>query len=118
MIKKKENEYQSKDLDFFLRQEKDSYFNQHENISNIRNFFIYKKLWYFYKNYYNVKKKDRKNANSTCNDFDGDDYILMLSKRVIMVAMSKQIVDLDATKHMILYKYSFDNYEEIPTTRI
>lgn len=84
----------------------------------MKNYYIYKKLGHFVKNCYKVKKGNKENINNACDNFGGNDYAFMASKGTSMAAMSKQIIDLDATKYMVLYQYSFDIYKSILETKV
>lgn len=67
---------------------------------------------------YKAKKGDRKNVKNTSNNFDGDNYIFLASEGASIAAMSKRIIDLDATRYITLYKYSFDTCEEISAIKV
>lgn len=84
----------------------------------MKNSYICKKSSHFAKNYYKIKKKNKKNTNNTCHGFGRNDYTFIANKRSSMVFMSKWIIDSSITKHMILYKYSFETYKIILATKV
>lgn len=117
VIKKKEKELQKDDLALFSRQVKGSYFYQYNNSKiNIKKYYICIKSYHFIKNCNDTKKEDIKNIKNTIYSFGRNDYTFIVNERASMAALSKQIINLGTTKHVILYKYSFNTYEAILVT--
>ena len=57
-----------------------------------------------------MKNKERENAKNVKND---DDFTFALQHKAHLKSVYKWIMDLEATKHMILYRAAFDTYEVI-----
>lgn len=64
-----------------------------------------------------AKKRKRKNAKIANHDQRGEDFAFM-AKKTTMLEMSKWIVDSGYTKHITLYKYSFNTYQPIIITKV
>lgn len=55
----------------------------------MRNYYIYRKLDHFIRNYYNTDEGNMNTAKTACNNFDGDDYAFITIERALMPTMSE-----------------------------
>ena len=105
--KRKEKEPQGEDATMAVRQNKE---NNLSLLQGIRTCLSCGELGHITRFCNKMKNKERENAKNVKND---DDFTFEIQHEAHLRSVYKWIMDLEATKHIILYRAAFDTYEVI-----